>query len=68
MIERMRRRLIQHPKHYFFDVGVLNGALGNFRPSPDRRRSGGGLHLAEACEVIARRNWFREPGVARIVE
>ena len=30
------RRLIQHPKHYFFDVGVLNGALGNFQPSPDR--------------------------------
>lgn len=29
-------RLIRHPKFYFFDVGVLNGALGNFNPSPDR--------------------------------
>ncbi len=32
-----KRRLIQHPRYYFFDVGVLNGALGNFTPSPDRR-------------------------------
>ncbi|MBI2605328.1 MAG: ATP-binding protein [Deltaproteobacteria bacterium] len=32
-----RRRLIQHPKYYFFDVGVLNGALGNFLPSLDRK-------------------------------
>lgn len=31
-----RRRLIQHPRYYFFDVGVLNGALGNFSPSADR--------------------------------
>ncbi len=30
------RRLVQHPKFYFFDVGVLNGLLGNFIPSPDR--------------------------------
>lgn len=30
------RRLVQHPKFYFFDVGVLNGLLGNFTPSPDR--------------------------------
>jgi predicted AAA+ superfamily ATPase len=27
---------IRHPKLYFFDPGVLNGLLGNFRPSPDR--------------------------------
>jgi predicted AAA+ superfamily ATPase len=27
---------VQHPKYYFFDVGVLNGALGNFVVSPDR--------------------------------
>lgn len=32
-----KRRLIQHPKFYFFDVGVLNGALGNFEVSPDRK-------------------------------
>ena len=30
------RRLIQHPKLYFFDVGVLNGLLGNFEASLDR--------------------------------
>lgn len=30
------RRLVQHPKLYFFDVGVLNGLLGNFVASPDR--------------------------------
>jgi predicted AAA+ superfamily ATPase len=32
-----RRRLVQHPKFYFFDVGVLNGALSNFEASADRR-------------------------------
>lgn len=31
------RRLIQHPKFYFFDVGVLNALLGNFQISPDRK-------------------------------
>jgi predicted AAA+ superfamily ATPase len=30
------RRLVQHPKLYFFDVGVLNGLLGNFAASADR--------------------------------
>ncbi len=30
------RRLVQHPKFYFFDPGVLNGLLGNFTASPDR--------------------------------
>ena len=29
-------RLIQHPRFYFFDVGVLNGVMGNFTASPDR--------------------------------
>ncbi len=33
----MRKRLIQHPKFYFFDIGVLNGALGNFSASQDRK-------------------------------
>ena len=32
-----KRRLIQHPKFYFFDVGVLNGCLGNFVVSADRK-------------------------------
>lgn len=31
-----RRRLIQHPRFFFFDVGVLNGLGGNFIVSPDR--------------------------------
>jgi predicted AAA+ superfamily ATPase len=31
-----RRRLIQHPRYYLFDVGVLNGALGKFEVSADR--------------------------------
>lgn len=31
-----RRRLVQHPRFYFFDPGVLNGLLGNFRLSADR--------------------------------
>lgn len=32
-----RRRLIQHPRYFFFDAGVLNGVLGNFKASIDRR-------------------------------
>lgn len=32
----LTRRLVQHPKFYFFDVGVLNGLLGNFTVSQDR--------------------------------
>ncbi len=32
----LTRRLVQHPRFYFFDVGVLNGLLGNFSPSADR--------------------------------
>jgi predicted AAA+ superfamily ATPase len=30
------RRLVQHPKFFFFDVGVRNGVLGNFAASADR--------------------------------
>lgn len=32
-----RKRLIQHPKFYFFDTGVLNALLGNFTASDDRK-------------------------------
>ena len=32
----IRKRLIQHPKFFFFDIGVLNGLMGNFEASPDR--------------------------------
>jgi predicted AAA+ superfamily ATPase len=31
-----RIRLVQHPRFYFYDVGVLNGTLGNFEASNDR--------------------------------
>ncbi len=31
-----RKRLIQHPRFFFFDNGVLNGLLRNFVVSPDR--------------------------------
>lgn len=31
-----RRRLIQHPRFFFFDVGVLNGLMNNFIVSQDR--------------------------------
>jgi predicted AAA+ superfamily ATPase len=32
----LRRRLIQHPRFFFFDIGVLNGLVGNFTVSADR--------------------------------
>jgi uncharacterized protein len=32
----LTRRLVQHPRFFFFDIGVLNGLLGNFEASPDR--------------------------------
>ena len=31
-----RIRLVQHPRFYLYDVGVLNGALNNFEASNDR--------------------------------
>lgn len=34
--ESSRKRLVQHPKFFFFDIGVLNGLLGNFEVSLDR--------------------------------
>ncbi len=32
----LSRRLVQHPKFFFFDVGVRNGLLGSFDVSSDR--------------------------------
>lgn len=32
-----KRRLIQHPKFFIFDTGVLNALLGNFNVSVDRK-------------------------------
>jgi predicted AAA+ superfamily ATPase len=31
-----KRRLVQHPRYYFFDVGVLNGSLAQFNVTSDR--------------------------------
>ena len=31
--------VVKHPRFFFFDVGVLNGLLGNFKVSSDRRGS-----------------------------
>ena len=31
-----KRRLIQHPRYFFFDNGVLNGLLGSYQVSEDR--------------------------------
>lgn len=31
-----RKRLVLHPKFYFFDVGVFNALVGNFLATPDR--------------------------------
>jgi predicted AAA+ superfamily ATPase len=31
-----RRRLVQHPRYFFFDNGVLNALLGNYTVSDDR--------------------------------
>ncbi len=33
---QLSKRLVKHPRIFFFDPGVLNGLLGNFTPSPDR--------------------------------
>lgn len=32
-----RKRLVKHPKYYFFDTGVLNALHSNFRASNDRK-------------------------------
>ena len=32
-----RARLVKHPKYYFFDTGVWNGLMDNFRASEDRK-------------------------------
>ena len=31
------KKTIKHPKIYFFDTGVINGLLGNFKASEDRK-------------------------------
>jgi predicted AAA+ superfamily ATPase len=68
-----RKRLIQHPRFYFFDVGVLNGLLENFSVSEDRK----GmlfetliftqiLHSAHAQDLPIRISSYRTEGDAEI--
>lgn len=45
------RRLVQHPKFYFFDTGVLNSLLGSFKITADRRGA-----LFENLAIAAIRN------------
>ena len=62
----LTRRLVQHPRFYFFDTGVLNGLLGSFDVSQDRM---GNLfehlvttqliHSAEALDIPIRITTYR---------
>lgn len=67
------RRLIQHPRFYFFDVGVLNGLLGNFHVSADRRGSlfehwvvTQLMHTAQALDVEVRWSSYRTESGAEV--
>lgn len=68
-----KKRLVKHPKYYFFDTGVLNGLLSNFNVSPDRA----GLHFehlifnqilssAYAKDVDIQISTFRTPDGAEV--
>ncbi|HWU42333.1 MAG TPA: ATP-binding protein [Bdellovibrio sp.] len=46
-----QRRLVQHPKFYFFDTGVLNSLLGSYKVTADRRGK-----LFETFVIVAIRN------------
>lgn len=45
------RRLVRHPKFYFFDTGVLNSLLGSYKVTAERRG-----FLFETLVIIAIRN------------
>lgn len=47
------RRLVQHPKYYFFDTGVLNSLLGSYKVTGERK----GM-LFETLVVVAIRNFL----------
>lgn len=34
--EDLAKKMVKHPKYYFFDVGIVNGILENFSASADR--------------------------------
>ena len=62
----LTRRLVQHPKFYLFDVGVLNGLLGSFEVSADRVGAlfehfifDQMIHSASALEQTIRVSTFR---------
>ena len=62
----LTRKLVKHPRYYFFDTGVLNGLLGSFEASADRI---GSLfenlvvmqirHTAEALDLPVRLTTYR---------
>lgn len=52
------RRLIQHPKFYFFDVGVLNSLLGSYKITADRRG-----YLFETFVISSLRNMLMSHSV-----
>ncbi len=67
------RRLVQHPRYYFFDVGVLNGLLGNFHVSEDRKGSlfehwvvTQIVHTAQALDVDVRYSTYRTESGAEV--
>jgi predicted AAA+ superfamily ATPase len=67
------RRLVQHPRYYFFDVGVLNGLLGNFNVSADRRGSlfehwvvTQIVHTAQARDMDIRYSTYRTESGAEV--
>ncbi|MGZ3793497.1 MAG: ATP-binding protein [Bdellovibrio sp.] len=52
--------IVKHPKFYFFDNGVLNGLLGNYVASPDRR---GMLAEQLIFNQILHSSWARQKNV-----
>jgi predicted AAA+ superfamily ATPase len=68
-----RRRLVQHPRYFFFDGGVLNGVLGLFEVSPDRQGRlfehlifNQMLHSASALDLDIRITSYRSSGGAEV--
>ena len=61
--------VVKRPKYYFFDVGVLNGLLGNFTPSLDRSGMlfehlvvNQILNSSRAHDVLVELSYFRTRG------
>lgn len=52
-------RLIQHPRFYFFDVGVLNGIMGDFE-TPDDRMGRLFEHLVIQCIISTAQSFDKD--------